>query len=565
MNKKGENEMKVKKLLALVLALTLTIVLFAGCQNNDNTSNNNNNNQPSTQPPSTQAPPIQQPSQAPATQAPAEKVAESITYGFRNNSWDLSPWKNNGSSGNTVFLQLYSGLMANPGFGTALEDMHYDMAESVSFSADKLTATIKLRDYIHDSQGNPIKAQDVVFSYKTAPKISGVYAKLDSLLDSVSVLNELTVEMKIKKLAPGTWESILSYCPVVSKKWYEGASDSDKAINPATTGAYRVAENIVGDSITLVALDDFWQKDELRSVYQIVNVKTIRCVAIVEDAMRLIALESGELDAAYLENSSYARFVNNPDFNIFPTIMFNPTTFVLNCAEGKPFYNNVALRQAVLHAIDFEQVMLACSGEFAFQSHDVALSICGDYDPAWDSQPYFEYDLDLARQYLNEAGYNENSGLTLHFMCRNVGPQQSAVVVAQSNLADIGIKVIVDPYDQALFDTYTPDPTQWDIIWQSASMTTGFVTESWEWYFGSRGDMGTVGFVKDEKLQQLLDTAKDKNDAASLNAFRDYTLEQGYAVNAFMELSHQIARKEITALPYSFIANLALNAAIFID
>lgn len=67
-------------------------------------------------------------------------IAESLTYGLRNTGWDLAPWKNNGSSGNTIYTLLYATLMANPKFGTALADMQYDMAESYTISDDGLHA-----------------------------------------------------------------------------------------------------------------------------------------------------------------------------------------------------------------------------------------------------------------------------------------------------------------------------------------------------------------------------------------------------------------------------------------
>jgi len=485
-----------------------------------------------------------------------------VIYGLRNASWDLSPWKGNGSSGNTLWLELYSGLMANPGFGTALEDMHYDMAESVEFSADRLTATIKLRDYIHDSKGNPIKAEDVVFSYQTAPEVSGVFSRVDTLMDSINAVDELTIEMKIKRYDPGTWESLLSYCPVVSKEWYEGASDDEKANNPATTGAYYVVENVVGTGATFAKVEDFWQEDALRSCYQIANVKTIEYVCITEDAMRSIALEKGEIDIAYLETESAPRFMDDPDYNVYETVMTNPTSFLLSDAESSPFHNNPALRKAILHAIDFEQVLLAAGGA-GFQCHDIAPRSCGDYIDEWDNAPNFDYDLDVAKQYLAEAGYTENSNLELHFLCRKVGAQEAVVVVVKSLLEKIGINLIVDAYDQALYDTYLAEPDQWDIVWLGASNVTGFVTESWDWYFGSRGEQGTVAFVKDDKLQELLDAAKDKHDEASLNAFRDYYMEQGYGVNAFTSAAYQCSRADVTNIYWNFLMNLHISSSTF--
>jgi len=505
------------------------------------------------------------PSQEPATQVPEEKVAESITYGLRNASWDLSPWKGVGSAGNTMWLQLYSSLLASASYGTPVDEMQYDIAESVTFSADRLTATVKLRDYVHDSKGNPIKAEDVVFSYQTAPRMSGVYARINTYIETISALDELTVVIKIAKVVPGVWESLLPYCPIVSKSWYESASDDEKSNNPASTGAYRVAENIAGSSVTFTALDDFWQKDELRSMYQIVNVRNIIYVAIVENAMRVIALENGEIDIALIENVNYPAFASNPDFNTFEYAFNNPTTILLNCADGRVFSNNAALRKAVLHAIDFDQVRIASSGDFGWCGHDVAPMICSNYDPAWNNEPYFDYDLDIAMGYLAEAGYTANSGITLHFLCRNIPTQIAAITVIQSCLMDIGIDLLIDAYDQALYDTYIADPSQWDLTWYTANNATGLVTESWEFYFGSRGELGSAGFVKDEKLQQLLSTAQEKNDPASLNAFRSYVLEQGYGANTDNPVGYIISKKDVTSVKFSFLINAMVNTCTFTD
>lgn len=547
----------LKRVVPVLLAVAMTASLF-GCGKDSGNSNVNDN-------PANSGPEIGSLGNDNQQVDVSESViADSLTYGLRNNSWDVAPWKNNGSSGNTIYTSLYAGLMAIPSFGTALEDMQYDMAESVTFSDDGLAATVKLRDYIHDSKGNAIKAEDVVFSYQTAPAVAGAYANIGSYVVDIKAVDELTVEITANSTAPGTWEYILGKCPVINKAWYESASDEEKSNSPATTGAYKVKENIAGTSLTLEVVEDFWQTDELRTVYEVATAKIVKYVAITEDAMRVIALENGELDIAWIENTSISTFANNDEYELFDFYMTNPTTFVFDCSEGSIFHDNAALRLACLHAIDFEQVRIAASGDFGFQGHDVAPAICGNYQSNWNDESYFDYDLDLARQYLTEAGYTENSGLSFHFMCKTMGPQMSAVAVVQSCLRDIGIEVIIDSYDQALFDTYYLDADQWDMCWHSGNMATGFVTESWDWYYGVRSDAGTVGFVQDDTLQQLLQAAKDNNDAESLNAFHDYTMEMAYAVNAFNEQAYLVARKGIVGVQFN-LEGPAMNGCVFTE
>ncbi len=547
-----------KRAISLLLAL-LMILSVAAC-GKDNSSDPNPSNSKFTSDDL-----VVNPDSSSSNDQAESIVVDKVTYGLRNNSWDLAPWKNNGSSGNVIFTQLYSGLMANPTFGTPLDEFYYDMAESVEFSADNMVATVKLRDYVHDSKGNPIKAEDVVFSYQTAPVVAGTYAKLGTAIAEIKVIDELTVEITAASAAAGTWELIFGNCPIVNKNWYENASDDEKSNDPATTGAYQVKENISGTSVTLVAVEDFWQEDELRTPYQTVNAKEVTFSAITEDAMRVMALENGELDIAWIENTSVALFEGKEDYNLFPFYMTNPTTLLFNCCEGSVFENNVNLRLAILHAIDFDQVRIAASGDFGFQGHDVAPAICGNYNKEWDSEPYYDYDLDVAKEYLEKAGYTEKNAPTIHFMCKTMAPQMAAVTVIQSCLKQIGIEVIIDSYDQALFDTYSSDPTQWDMSWQSGNMATGFVTEAWNWYYAEVDDNGTVGFVKDEKLQELLAEANSKNDAESLEAFHDYAVSMAYAVNAFNEQAYLISESGITGVHINFYGNAAINACTFAE
>ena len=152
-------------------------------------------------------------------------------------------------------------------------------------------------------------------------------------------------------------------------------------------------------------------------------------------------------------------------------------------------------------------------------------------------------------------------------MVRNMPHNRAGAVVLQSNLLDIGLNVEILAYDQALVDTYMTEPIEWDVLLFPASgLTTGYVADAWGYFFGTAGEQGTIGFVKDAKLQELLNTAIEKNDAVALNAFRDYYLiEQAYAINVKQEAQNYVATKGITNMPGTFLNNPVLNACTFSD
>ena len=553
----------MKKITALLL-VTLLCLSIAACNGGTDTSGSpGGSSGPSSGPSVPSNPEVQ--TLNPDVDLTASRVVDVVRHSSRNQSWDVAPWKNNGNGGNSIWYNIYSCLVANEAYGTPIEDMHLDMAESITFSADKMSATIKLRDYIHDSKGNPIKASDVVWSYQTAPEVAPTYARINNYMASIKIIDELTIEIEVTNNAPGTWEVLLCYTPIINQKWYEGASEDEKANDPATTGAYRVIDNVPNISTTLEAIEDFWQKDELRSLYQIVNAKQIIYVGILESAMRSIALENGELDSAFIDSAGVDRFFDDPNFTVNVFWMANPNTLVLNGSENSPFYNNPALRKAVLHAIDWEDAAIPVSGENLKRGHDTAPMLCSDYDPAWDNEEYYEYNPELAKQYLIEAGYTEGNGPTLHYICRSNPEQVSAATLIQSYLKAVGITMTYDGLDQGIYDAYQNDPTQWDMNWFTQSMAGGFVIESWIYYFGNRGTGGNASFIDDPTMQSLLNDALVKNDAASKNAFRSYVVDQAYAVNISNEPVYYVSRKGIDVFPVSFLINPVMNACVFGD
>ena len=497
------------------------------------------------------------------TETETEKIADSMTYAGFNASWDLSPWKQEGSSADTIGPMLWAGLMVSQHFATPLDEMQYDMAKSVTFSADKLTATIELYDYIHDSKGNPIKADDVVFSYNMAPTMNSKVSHVGQL-ESLVATGEYTVEMKVGTVGAGVWENMLGYCLVVSQKWYEGASDAERSNDPATTGAYRVAENVPGTSITIEAIEDYWQVEELRNDVRKQNVKTITLVCIVEDGMRSIALENGEIDSAKIAAFDIDKYIGNPDYNIFSVLHGNVTNLIFNCAPGSVL-DNAALRKAILHAVDYDQVRMAGQGHpnFGVAGNDTGHPLASDFDPAWNNEPYFEFDVNKALQLMDEAGYGANSGLKLRFMCKNHPYQMAGAAVIQSYLSAIGIDVEILAFDTALYNTYLREQGEWDFIWLIAGATSGLVLDSWNYYFGNWSGNGTVGFVQDAKLQELLEKAIQIHDKASLNAFRDYVNEQGYGRNMYTEDLLYVSQPGITNMKGNFQSNPALNETSF--
>ena len=350
----------------MALAILLPLVACGGGGNTPDSAAPPASSAPASSAPGGSGPAVSTPLPSYVAPSAAEivrgNVVDVIRFSPRDAGWNISPWMNNGNGGNSIWYQIYNCLMSNPAFGTEVGKMDYNMAESVDFSADNLTATVKLVDYIHDSKGNPIKAEDVVFSFLTAPRVSSSYAIIDNYVVDIVALDELTVKITLNKSTPGTWESLLANVPIVSKTLYENASEEERSTDPAATGAYRVKDHVAGGTTVLEAIDDFWQKDELRNIYQIANAKELHYVGITESSMRVVALENGELDAMFIDINQVQRFLDDPNWTVKEIWTTNPGNIVLNGSENSPFHDNIALRKAVLHAIDWWEAAVPVVG-----------------------------------------------------------------------------------------------------------------------------------------------------------------------------------------------------------
>jgi ABC-type transport system substrate-binding protein len=428
---------------------------------------------------------------------------------------------------------------------------------------------VEIYDYVHDNKGNKINAQDVVWCYESARKM-GDWAKLNSNLKSIKATDDYHLEIIAAGIGPGIMENILSSVPIVSQAWFEKASTAERTGDPAATGPYYLKSFVAGSMVVLEQVPDFWQTDvSKRSYAQTQSLDRITYAVIIEDAQRTIALENKEVDALSVQASEMHRF-QNADGSVKPgwTMLTNNNgmfiALMFNCDEkvGSPFANQ-KLRQAVLYALDRDAVRFG-SGQTQLSSalmHDFCSDAAGDYNPKWDTEDYYDFNLDKAKQLLAESGYNPSR--KIRFMLQSGSTANATGAVVQDCLAKLGMEVEILAYDQALFNTYKFDSTQWDII-QDAKGTSGSVTDAWASCFDNRGfQNGTANFVHDDKFQELLMRSIEIHDAASIDEYHYYLKEKAYAIGMYFRYSFFVGQDGITKFGRDGTNNICINASEF--
>ena len=255
--------------------------------------------------------------------------------------------------------QIFEGLY-RVSTGTEVE---LGQAENVEVSEDGLTYTFTLRDGLVWSNGEPVTAEDYVFTYqrlvdpngqnttssveifKNAASIRNGEMELDEL--GVKALDDKTLEITLEYPAPYLPKLLTGsrFMPV-SKNIVEEKGDAygTSAENIVTNGPFTLT-GWTGTELewTLNKNENYWDAENVHLTDVLVSV-------VKETGTGADLYDAGEIDYAILSDAFVGQYEGAEDFNTVPRatlgyIMFNDTK--------KPT-NNAALRRAVSQAFDKE-------------------------------------------------------------------------------------------------------------------------------------------------------------------------------------------------------------------
>ena len=542
-----------KRIRALILALAMVFAL-AACGGSGEQGGGTGTSATNTGTPRTEAPEN-------SGGAPTE-----LRVGMTTSMGDLSPFGYSSVGRNQIRYWIYEYVAIFTEFGQTWEEMEWQLAKNIE-QVDSLTYKIELYDYIVDAIGNPVKASDVAFCFNEVAA-AGIVSRATKYLDVATAIDNVTLEIKLQTDIVGALEYLVTQVPIVSEKTYNEHQDQMTTL-PITTAAYQITESVDGSYMLFEKNDNYWQTDEsVRSIYAKQPVETIRYLIIPEASQAVIALQTGEVDMlASLAGNDLSYFVNadgtNVDgFNSSFVQDSKPVDLVFNMSEGPEgdlFRDNLPLRQAILHAINPDDVVaIACDGR-AEVIHDLGMNTCGDYSPEWDDEPYFDYDLDLAKELLAEAGYPEGmkdgQQLTIRLICATA--YDDAAQVIQGQLMQLGINVSLQVLDDAMFSTLQMDPTSWD-IWLDKKGNEGYITGTYDnIMLQNKEGVGARTFIVDDKLESLLVTAHNisTHTKDAMDELHYYVVDNAIARGVYVPYVYSVSREGITPYlhPWGFL------------
>ncbi|WP_335006710.1 ABC transporter substrate-binding protein [Nostoc sp.] len=386
----------------------------------------------------------------------------------------------------SVFSLIYKGLIDENVITTKLEPA---LAESWSISADKKRIIFTLKTGLKWSDGEPLTADDVVFTYrdiylnKKIPTLYRDFLRIGNTetFPSVQKLDEQRVEFTfVEPFAPflryaeklailpehALRSSVLSNDangnPQFLSMWGTN-TDPQKIIS---NGPYQIESYTPAERVILRRNPYYWRKDVQK--YPQPYIQRIVWQIISSTENQLQRFRSGELDTLNVTPAVFGLLKKEEKrgkfiiYNGGPTAGFSFMGFNLNRAinsKGKPFidpiksrwFNNLVFRQAVAYAIDRNRIKTNIyRGLGEIQHSSIAIQSPYYLSPAAGLKVY-DYNPQRARQMLLKAGFRYNSqkelldqdGNRVQFNLLVKSEDQSridAAVQIQQDFSQIGIK-----------------------------------------------------------------------------------------------------------------------------
>lgn len=320
------------------------------------------------------------------------QAAETLVVGTDIDAGTLDPRLARDSTAYRVADLVYAGLVH---ITPKLEPVP-DLAESWE-TPDPQTFIFKLRPGLKFSDGSPLTADDVVFTYTTLlnPEFSSPIRALFTPVKAVVAIDPQTVKFELA--AP--YAPLLSYLDVgiISKKAAE--SGQDISTKPVGAGPMKLASWNRGSDIALEANPGYWRGAPA--------VEKVTLKVIGDNSARAQAFEAGDLDVIQspLSPQDVTRLTADDRFNNVTMAGLGITYLHFNTKD--PLLADPKMRQAFSMLVDQQTIVNDIYQGVDQVASSMILPSSWAYSPEI-KQPTF--DVEGAVKLFNELGWKDSNG-----------------------------------------------------------------------------------------------------------------------------------------------------------
>ncbi|GIN99349.1 ABC transporter substrate-binding protein [Brevibacillus halotolerans] len=338
------------------------------------------------------------------------------------------------------------------------------LAEKWDISNDQLTYTFHLRKNVKFSNGEPLTADDVAFTltvlhdktYDGETEIAEAHIKggkaykegKAKTIEGITVIDPQTIKITTEKV--NARSLLLLGGHVLSKAYYGKGYEPGKLdylrtlhTKPVGAGPYKFEKFIPGQEVRFVANEYYYEGKPAipHFIYKTTDGDTTQF------------FQTGETDyssfPANADNLELLKGLGFANINIYTSTAYSYLSF----NHSKPYLKDKRVRQALIYGLDRQQIVDAAYQGYAQVANVPISPVSWAYTE--DVNPY-AYDVNKAKQLLDEAGWKEGSDgirekdgkkLVLHYLTTKSKVSDILIPIAKENYKLIGVQLEAELMD----------------------------------------------------------------------------------------------------------------------
>lgn len=405
----------MKRLISILLALTLVAGLLAGC-------GGGGEKDPDQTPSGSQT----TPNESGGNTVPGSVLNVVVA----NDMPVLTPMNNMNYSGYMVSLNVYEGLVKSD-MGD-WSNMQPCLAEDWTISEDGLEYVFYLRKGVTFHDGTTFDAKDVIATFDYMKEKQPSYF---TSIDSYEATDDYTVAVHMN--APYAY-----FINILGSLWFRMLSAEaleqygDTDIRCAVgTGPFYIESNNTGERVVTKAYQEYWDKDN------IAKIETINYNIITDSNTAFMSIQSGQNDV--LTFATALQYTTAKSASNLQTVeIINPCNWILGINTTVAPLDKLEVRQAIDMCIDKDAVNMAGFDGLGFATNSTYVEESGVYADMGHT-----YDPDAAVALLASVGVKP-SDISLTLTCSTGSAQKAMAENIQAQLMNVGMNIELITMDE---------------------------------------------------------------------------------------------------------------------
>ncbi|MBO1074600.1 ABC transporter substrate-binding protein [Roseomonas marmotae] len=402
------------------------------------------------------------------------------------------------------------------------------MAEGHEVTDDGRTWTIRLREGLKFHDGEPVRARDCVASIRRWAARDGFGATLMAQTEELSALDDRRLRFRLKAPFPLLAEALgklSSPVPFIMPERLASTSPQEQIREAVGSGPFRFLKDewVAGSMAAYARFDGYVPRGEAADGAaggKHVHVDRVEWRVIPDASTSVSALQTGQVDwlevvmpdlLPILRRARDVTITERDPIGIYVLLRFN---------HLYPPFDDVKVRQAVLHAVNQPDFLQSMVGDPKLFSECKAFFPCGTPLSTGAGGEAMEANLDAARAMLKASSYDGRKVVI-------ISPSDNPALAPLGDMAadllqrlGMNVELVVTDWGTVLArraSQKAPEEGGWNIF-HTTAVAAEFMSPASHLALRGNGKAGWAGWYTSEKLEELRTAWFSAPDAAAQKA-----------------------------------------------